>query len=158
MDSSARKSIPCPGRRYWGDYGAVRRELFAPIPAGTLLDDVYWPLRVAMTGARVIHDERAVAYDRLPERTADEFRRKVRTLAGNFQLAARLPAAFLPWRNPVWVQWWSHKLMRLIVPWALIGLFVTNAVLRSVGLYCHVRVASDCVHTGVDRVSRVGVN
>lgn len=112
-----------------GAISAVRRELFAPIPAGTLLDDVYWPLRVAMTGARVIHDERAVAYDRLPERTADEFRRKVRTLAGNFQLAARLPAAFLPWRNPVWVQWWSHKLMRLIVPWALIGLFVTNAVL-----------------------------
>src|SRR5207244_2006514 len=32
----------------------------------------------------------------------------------------------LPWRNPVWVQWVSRKLLRLVVPWALIGLFVCS--------------------------------
>ena len=61
-----------------------------------------------------------MAYDRLPERTQDEFRRKVRTLAGNLQLVSRLPAALLPWRNPVWLQLLSHKLARLVVPWALL--------------------------------------
>ena len=66
------------------------------LPAGTLLDDVYWPLAVAMGGFRVDHDERARAFDRLPERARDEFRRKVRTLAGNFQLMARMPAALCP--------------------------------------------------------------
>ena len=86
----------------------MRRELFRPIPRGTILDDVYWPLQVAMQGYRVVHDERAAAFDRLPERTADEFRRKVRTLAGNFQLVARLPAVLLPWRNPVWLQFLSR--------------------------------------------------
>src|SRR5580765_3408814 len=70
---------------------AVRRSLFPGVPAGILLDDVYWPLRLAMQGHRVIHDKRAIAYDRLPDRPRDEFRRKVRTLAGNFQLVARLP-------------------------------------------------------------------
>ena len=41
---------------------AARRELLPPaIPAGTLLDDVYWPLYIAMRGHRVVHDERAVA-------------------------------------------------------------------------------------------------
>ena len=45
----------------------TRRELFTPIPAGTMLDDVYWPLCVAMKGKRVIHADRAFAYDRLPE-------------------------------------------------------------------------------------------
>jgi cellulose synthase/poly-beta-1,6-N-acetylglucosamine synthase-like glycosyltransferase len=40
---------------------AVRRELFRPIPRGTILDDVYWPLQVAMQGHRVIHDRRARA-------------------------------------------------------------------------------------------------
>ena len=100
---------------------AVRRELFPEIPAGTLIDDVYWPLAVAMRGSRVVHDPRAIAYDRLPERARDEFRRKVRTLAGNFQLLTLLPAAFVPWRNPIWFQLVSHKMMRLLVPWLLLG-------------------------------------
>ncbi len=69
-----------------GAISAVRRQLFCAIPPGTLLDDVYWPLCVALQGFRVIHDRRAIAYDRLPSRTRDEFRRKVRTLSGNFQL------------------------------------------------------------------------
>jgi biofilm PGA synthesis N-glycosyltransferase PgaC len=107
----------------------VRRELFQPIPPGTLLDDVYWPLQVAMQGYRVVHDERARAFDCLPENPGDEFRRKVRTLAGNFQLLKRLPHALLPWRNPVWVQWLSHKLLRLVVPWALLGLFLASCLL-----------------------------
>ena len=50
-----------------GSICAVRRELFRPIPNGTILDDVYWPLLVAMGGHRVVHDERAHAFDRLPE-------------------------------------------------------------------------------------------
>ena len=82
---------------------------------------------VVLQGRRVVHDERAKAFDRLPENPRDEFRRKVRTLAGNFQLLTLLPAsALLPWRNRVWWQWVSHKLLRIVVPWALIGLFVSG--------------------------------
>ncbi|WP_406695908.1 glycosyltransferase family 2 protein [Singulisphaera sp. Ch08] len=113
-----------------GAIAAVRRELFRPIPRGTLLDDVYWPLRVVMQGYRVVHDDRALAYDRLPDRVRDEFRRKVRTLSGNFQLLVRLPAVLLPWRNPIWWQLVSHKLARLLVPWALLGALGASAVLR----------------------------
>jgi len=110
-----------------GAISAGRRALFHPIPPGTLLDDVFWPMHVVLQGYRVIHDERAKAYDRLPDRTQDEFRRKVRTLAGNFQLLTLLPAsAMLPWCNRVWWQWISHKLMRLAVPWALIGLLACS--------------------------------
>src|SRR5581483_9865759 len=112
-----------------GAISAVRRALFRPIPPGTLLDDVYWPLQVAMQGFRVIHDERAVAYDRLPDKAADEFRRKVRTLSGNFQLMQRLPTALVPWRNPIWLQYVSHKLLRLAVPWALLGMLAASAML-----------------------------
>ncbi len=110
---------------------AVRRELFCPVPAGTVLDDVYWPLCVAMRGRRVVLDTRAVAYDRLPVRARDELRRKVRTLSGNLQLLARLPSAALPWRNPLWFRFVSHKLLRLAVPWALLGLLVLSALLPS---------------------------
>jgi cellulose synthase/poly-beta-1,6-N-acetylglucosamine synthase-like glycosyltransferase len=112
-----------------GAISAVRRDLFHPIPPETLLDDVYWPLQVAMRRRRVLFDESAVAFDRLPERADHEFRRKVRTLCGNFQLVTLCPAAFLPWRNPVWLQLISHKLLRLAVPWALLVLLVGSIIL-----------------------------
>jgi cellulose synthase/poly-beta-1,6-N-acetylglucosamine synthase-like glycosyltransferase len=112
-----------------GAISAVRRELFRPIPAGTVLDDVYWPLQVVLQGKRVVFDPGARAYDRLPHRVGDEFRRKVRTLSGNFQLAARLPQALLPWRCGLWFQLLSHKLLRLAAPWALLALLVVNAFL-----------------------------
>lgn len=109
-----------------GAISAVRRCLFRPIPPGTLLDDVFWPMHVVLQGHRVVHDERAKAFDRLPEKSRDEFRRKVRTLAGNYQLLTLLPfAAMFPWSNRVWWQWISHKLLRLAVPWALLGMFVS---------------------------------
>jgi cellulose synthase/poly-beta-1,6-N-acetylglucosamine synthase-like glycosyltransferase len=110
-----------------GSICAVRRSLFRPIPRGILLDDVYWPLRVVMQGRRVVFDERARAFDRFPDMVGDEFRRKVRTLSGNFQLMARLPEAFLPWHNPEWFALVSHKLMRLTVPWALMATAVLAA-------------------------------
>jgi hypothetical protein len=112
-----------------GCISAVRRELFPTLPAGTILDDVYWPLAIAMGGHRVVHEERAKAFDRLPEKSRDEFRRKVRTLAGNFQLMARIPAALLPWRNRLWWQFISHRALRLAVPWALLGILASSALL-----------------------------
>jgi cellulose synthase/poly-beta-1,6-N-acetylglucosamine synthase-like glycosyltransferase len=109
-----------------GAISAVRRELFRPIPRGTILDDVYWPMQVALQGRRVVHEETAHAFDRLPDRTTDEFRRKVRTLSGCLQLVGRLPAVLAPWRNPIWIQFLSHKLMRLLAPWALLVLLLTS--------------------------------
>jgi cellulose synthase/poly-beta-1,6-N-acetylglucosamine synthase-like glycosyltransferase len=109
-----------------GSISGVRRSLFRSIPKGTILDDVYWPLRVVLEGARVVHDDQARAFDRLPERARDEFRRKVRTLSGNFQLAASLPAALVPGRNPIWAQFLSHKMLRLVVPWALLGMLAAS--------------------------------
>jgi hypothetical protein len=53
----------------------------------------------------------------------------VRTLSGNFQLLTRLPEALMPWRNPIWLQFLSHKILRLLVPWALIGMVLASASL-----------------------------
>jgi hypothetical protein len=101
---------------------AVRRRLFQPLPSQIVAEDIYWPMQIAMQGFRVVHDERAIAFDRLPPHARDEFRRKVRTLSGNYQLIQRLPSALLPWRNPAWMQLVSHKLLRLAIPWLLLAL------------------------------------
>jgi len=62
-----------------------------------------------------------------------ERRRKTRTLAGNYQLLRLEPRLFVPGLNPVWLQFVSHKIGRLVVPYALVALLVSNSALASAG-------------------------
>ena len=64
-----------------------------------------------------------------------EYGRKVRTLAGNFQLAALAPELLAPWSNPIFVQFVSHKIGRLIVPYLLVATFISNLLLASRPFY-----------------------
>jgi biofilm PGA synthesis N-glycosyltransferase PgaC len=112
---------------------AVRRAFFQELPDDTLLDDVAIPMGVVLNGSRVILDRKARAYDK-PSRPDKEFGRKVRTLAGNFQLLARMPQLLVPWRNPVFFEFVSHKVTRLFVPYMLIALLVSNLFLLR-GMY-----------------------
>lgn len=110
---------------------AIRRSAFRPIPADTILDDVEIPMVAMASGGRVVFDQRAIAYD-LPSRSAAQERvRKTRTLAGNFQLLARHPAWMLPSGHPLWWQFLSHKVLRLIGPWAMLVALVSNVALVS---------------------------
>jgi cellulose synthase/poly-beta-1,6-N-acetylglucosamine synthase-like glycosyltransferase len=108
---------------------ALRRELFVPLPPGTILDDMWMPLQVAAAHQRVWMARDAIAYDTISKDDAEEFRRKLRTLAGNWQLIARLPQLLNPLRNPVWFAWFSHKFLRLIAPWALIAMWISSALI-----------------------------
>ena len=108
---------------------AMRRRLWQPLPPDTLLDDVLAPMRVVLGGFRIVFDERARAYDAAAPDAATESRRKVRTLAGNYQILSQEPWLVVPFANPVWVQYVSHKLGRLLVPWALAGALLASATL-----------------------------
>jgi cellulose synthase/poly-beta-1,6-N-acetylglucosamine synthase-like glycosyltransferase len=113
---------------------AMRRSLWRPLPASTLLDDVLAPMRVVLAGCRVVFDDRAKAYDRVEPDAAGERRRKVRTLAGNYQILTLEPALLNPLRNRVWLQYLSHKLGRLLVPYAMALLLVANVALARAGI------------------------
>ncbi len=116
---------------------AIRRSLFRPLAPETILDDVVIPLRIANSGYRVLFEPRARAYDRLFEEPDREFRRKVRTLAGNYQLVALDPGLLDPRRNRLFWPLISHKLTRLMVPWCLAAMLVasTALALRGSSLY-----------------------
>jgi biofilm PGA synthesis N-glycosyltransferase PgaC len=111
---------------------AIRRALFDPIPEETILDDVLLPMRVARRGQRVVFEPQARAYDRVARTPAEEFTRKVRTIAGNFQLFARERWLLDPLRNRLWVQTVSHKLLRLAGPALLAMVLVSSVALSSV--------------------------
>ena len=105
---------------------AMRRELWEPLPANLILDDVYVPMRLALTGWRVGFTDRARARDVRRFAPAQEYRRKVRTLTGVIQVCAWLPGVLNPIRNPIWLQFVFHKLLRLLTPYlaalALLGM------------------------------------
>ena len=132
-------SIGCTGAIY-----AIRRRLFTPIPADTLLDDVVIPMRIALTGARVLFDAGAIAWDPQALEPEAEQRRKRRTLAGNFQMLFRHPAWLLPWRNRLWWRLIAHKYLRLAAPVFLTAAFVSNATLASGSRFFAVLFAGQC--------------
>ena len=110
---------------------AMRRELFEPLPPGTVLDDVLIPMRVAAAGQRVVFDPRALAWDQPSQQPAEERKRKIRTLAGNYQLVQLAPWLLVPWSNPLWFRFVSHKLLRLLAPWLLLLFALTTALLAT---------------------------
>jgi poly-beta-1,6-N-acetyl-D-glucosamine synthase len=103
---------------------AMRADLVAPLPPDTILDDVNLPLDAFFRGYRVILDESAKAYD-YPTSLKTEFRRKVRTQAGVYQTIGDFPALLGP-KNRMWLHFMSHKLGRLLLPWALLIVFVAS--------------------------------
>src|SRR5262249_27691367 len=121
--------------RVWSTLGAtgaiyaLRRRCWRPLPPATLLDDVLAPMPAVLAGCRIVFDERAIAFDRASADAAAEARRKRRTLAGNYQILAQEPRLLVPLVNPVWLQYVSHKVGRLIVPWALVALAVSSTAL-----------------------------
>lgn len=110
---------------------AVRRELLAAVPAGTILDDVFIPMQVVRQGKRVIFDSRARAWDSPDLGGGQEFSRKVRTLGGNYQLM-QLEPWILSLRNPLLFEFVSHKFLRLIMPFALVLALLSSVTLSGI--------------------------
>ena len=108
-----------------GPIYAIRKADMARLPEGVILDDMWVPMRLRLEGRRVLFAEDAIAWDEAFV-DAREYGRKVRTLAGNYQLFALLPRLLVPFGNPSWFEIVSHKLLRLVCPWALVALLAAT--------------------------------
>jgi cellulose synthase/poly-beta-1,6-N-acetylglucosamine synthase-like glycosyltransferase len=129
-ESRAGSTVGATGAIY-----AIRRALFDPIPEDTILDDVVIPLRIVRAGYRVLFEPEARAYDGASATARQEFVRKVRTIAGTFQLLAREAWVFDPFRNAVWFETISHKALRLTLPLLQAIVLIANARLAAVPVY-----------------------
>ena len=107
-----------------GPFYAIRRPLFRTMPKDLLLDDMYIPLGAFFEGYRLIVEEEARAFD-YPTGVETEFRRKVRTLAGNYQLLRYFPE-LLSGCNRMLFHYLSYKVARLLLPWAVLALFFVS--------------------------------
>ena len=115
---------------------AVRRELFTPRRADTILDDMSIPMAIVRAGRRVVFEPRAKAYEQGVQTAREEFSRKARVVAGAVQFLSRSDSD-VPWSRPqVAFSLVSHKGLRWITPLFALGAFVTSiALARSEGSY-----------------------
>jgi poly-beta-1,6-N-acetyl-D-glucosamine synthase len=114
---------------------AIRRALYRPIPSDTILDDVLIPMRIVQQGYSVQFEQEARAFQAVSRTAHQEYARKVRTIAGAFQLFAREWWLFNPLRNKLWFETMSHKGLRLLLPVFHATLVASSLALADVPLY-----------------------
>ena len=119
----------------FGGCFAVRRACYHSAPAAFLVDDFYITLAVLRDGFRAINELGAVCYEDVSDHLPEEFRRKARISAGNFQNLKEFRALLWPpWRGVAFA-WWSHKVLRWLTPQLLLALLAATAglVVRGAG-------------------------
>lgn len=114
---------------------ALRRPLYSQMPPETILDDVYVPMKSAARGFRTLFEGEAVVYDEASSTPRQEYERKVRTLAGNYQSFVQLSGMLNPFKSRLALQFISHKLLRVLAPFFLVALFCSNSFLLQGHLY-----------------------
>jgi cellulose synthase/poly-beta-1,6-N-acetylglucosamine synthase-like glycosyltransferase len=108
---------------------AVRRNLMPELAEDAILDDLDIPLHIIRRGYRSVLDPWAKCVEGEHSTHRQEFARKVRTLAGNYQSFSRRPRVLAPFVSPIWLMALSHKILRLVCPLLLVVLFISSAAL-----------------------------
>lgn len=118
---------------------ALRRSCYRPLEPGDVIDDFLIPMRARQMGYRILHDPEALATEFSADSVKSEFTRRVRLATGSFRALARLRGPF-PGSLAGWALF-SHKVLRWVLPFLLIGLLISNLFLLGHPFY---RVAFLC--------------
>jgi len=110
-----------------GHLHAIRRELYPFPPPGTINDDYVIPTSVLARGYRAVYEPSAVVYEEAHEMTG--FGRRVRIMAGNLQQLRYIRGLLRPFRPLPLFFFVFHKVMRLLVPFAMVTALAANLLL-----------------------------
>lgn len=112
---------------------ALRRECYRVLPRDTVLEDFVIPMKARELGYKVIYDPEVTATEFAASSVAGEFTRRVRLAAGSFRALGGLARfqldGFTSWA------FLSHKVLRWILPFLLIGLLTSNVSLMNISPY-----------------------
>ena len=118
-----------------GSLMAMRRELFRPFPSGSTNDDTVPAIWAVLAGLRQVHDPEAKAFEESGMSIREEFRRRIRIGAGNFQTLFRYKQVLSPRFGVAAYTYWSHKVLRWVFPFLMIITFIANLFLLERTLY-----------------------
>jgi len=130
MESSLDSCLGVNGAIY-----AIRRSLFwADIPDNTIVDDFVIGMKVREQGLRVVYEPGAVGQEDLPSLT-DEWIRRVRIGAGDYQALSLCKECLLPKYGKFAWMFWSHKVLRWFTPHILLMLLLFSFVTFAIRLF-----------------------
>jgi cellulose synthase/poly-beta-1,6-N-acetylglucosamine synthase-like glycosyltransferase len=119
----------------FGSLMAMRRELYQPFTRGSTNDDTVPTIWATLAGFRNVYDPAAKAYEESGHSVGEEFRRRIRIGAGNFQTLVRYRRVFHPRYGIAAYTYFSHKALRWVFPFFMLGALLTNLALLGQPFY-----------------------
>ncbi|MNR75383.1 Poly-beta-1,6-N-acetyl-D-glucosamine synthase [compost metagenome] len=131
LDSSVSTALGATGEIF-----AIRRERFEPLPADAVIEDFVLSMRYVMQGLRVVYEPAAVSWEDASPSFREEFKRKVRIIAGGWQSVIWLRPLLSPRYGLVAFQYLSHRVLRwMVVPFLLPLALLSNVMLAQEAFY-----------------------
>ncbi len=106
----------------------MRANLFKPVPTNFLVDDFYISMTLLSDGHKVINELSALCFEPVSHDAEEEFRRKKRISAGNFQNLVHFRHILNPF-TPLGFYYISHKVIRWIGPILMIVIGLSSLLL-----------------------------
>jgi cellulose synthase/poly-beta-1,6-N-acetylglucosamine synthase-like glycosyltransferase len=116
-----------------GHLHAIRKHLYPGLPPGTINDDYIIPVSVLGKGYRAVYEPKAIVYEEAREMTG--FGRRVRIMAGNLQQLREIKSVLRPFLPLPLFFFLSHKVSRLLVPFAMVAALIANLFLLGEPIY-----------------------
>jgi len=115
----------------FGGCYAIRKNLYVPIPEQNLVDDFFVCMKVIEQKRKSINVLDAICYEDVSNDIWQEYRRKARISAGNFQNLAIFKSFLLRPFSPAGFCFISHKVLRWFTPFLIILSFISLGLLAS---------------------------
>lgn len=113
----------------FGGCYALRANYFRSVPDNFLVDDFFLCLSAYEAGGRGISVAAARCYEAVGQQIREEFKRKVRISAGNWQNARCFRPLWWPVNKPLAFALFSHKILRWLTPVLLLIMLLSLLVL-----------------------------
>jgi cellulose synthase/poly-beta-1,6-N-acetylglucosamine synthase-like glycosyltransferase len=112
---------------------ALRRASYPDLSPNTWIEDFVVPMNARKLRFKVVYDPEAIATEPAAESVEGEFKRRTRIATGSFRALGELSRIPLD-AMTLWA-FFSHKVLRWILPFLLIGLLLSNALLWNQRFY-----------------------
>lgn len=108
---------------------SVRRDLYEDLPA-EIISDLVEPLKIVEKGYRIVFEPMAIAYEDIAGKTRDEFKMRIRVIVRGIKGMLYMKKLYNLKKYPfIAFQLISHKVIRWLVPFFCIFIFITSIML-----------------------------
>ena len=108
---------------------AIRRNILTPLPGNTINDDFHNSMQTFVKRSKLIFAEEAVAKEDVALNFQSEFNRHIRDGAGHYREIWHFAALLNPFRGKYFLAYFSHRVLRWLVPFFMISIFILNLLL-----------------------------